>query len=323
MLRAFLADVAQIADCACVTLWDERLGPLRLPRVDFVPIADRDLERTMFHRLAGECDASFVIAPEFDGILARRRRWVDEAGGRFVGCTADAIELCADKLRLARSLSERGIRTPKTVALDVQRRNPDPPFPIVVKPRDGAGSAHTFLVHDADELRRLPLPESGWPSEFVCQPFVAGTAISTAAIIADRGRVRVFPIGAQRLSDDGRFRYLGGEIPAGWSGTGGAIVDEPQLHQAAEDLARTIVEIIPGLAGYVGFDLVVPAAPPREPVLIEINPRLTTAYVGYRRLAEENLAERVLFPDRAAGEIRWRGGCVSFEPDGTTQYDES
>lgn len=313
MLRALLSDVGRAADFTAVTLWDARLDPPRFSRVEVIPVAGREVEQKQFRRLAKECEATLLIAPEFAGILAQRRRCVDEMGGRAVGCTVEAIELCADKLRLSQLLSEHGVRTPGTMLLDLERRETPLPFPLVVKPRDGAGSQHTHLVCHAHELRGLRLPKNGWPSEFVCQPYIAGRALSTAAIISDGGRsVRVFPIGAQRLSEDGRFTYLGGEIPAKLPAGRGSV----DLGESVGRLVQRVVQCIPGLEGYVGFDLVLPEDQTLEPLLIEVNPRLTTSYVGYHRLATENLAERVMCPNRGTNEIRWGDRRVTFEPDG-------
>jgi hypothetical protein len=58
------------------------------------------------------------------------------------------------------------------------------------------------------------------------------------------------------------------------------------------------------VAGFVGFDLIASAGKPRVRIL-EANPRLTTSYVGYRRLTHENLAARMLFADVEAEPIDW------------------
>ena len=44
---------------------------------------------------------------------------------------------------------------------------------------------------------------------------------------------------------------------------------------------------MPGLCGYVGVDVVLTKS---EPVVIEVNPRLTTAYLGVRSVIAENVA---------------------------------
>src|SRR5262249_33907339 len=114
---------------------------------------------------------------------------------------------------------------------------------------------------------------------------------------------------AQSLSADGRFRYEGGELPL-----------PAPLATRAVRLARSAVEAVPGLAGYVGVDLVLGgAADGSADWIIEINPRLTTSYLGLRELAEQNLAEmtvRVVL-GQVIDPPRWRSGRVRFRSDGT------
>jgi predicted ATP-grasp superfamily ATP-dependent carboligase len=81
---------------------------------------------------------------------------------------------------------------------------------------------------------------------------------------------------------------------------------------------------VPGLLGYVGVDLVLgDAADGSQDYAIEINPRLTTSYVGLRQLAEFNLAEAMLVA--AAGKLeqplRWKPGHVRFSSDGSTSFE--
>jgi predicted ATP-grasp superfamily ATP-dependent carboligase len=88
------------------------------------------------------------------------------------------------------------------------------------------------------------------------------------------------------------------------------------LEERAVSVARRAVECVPGLAGYVGVDVVLG----ERDWVIEINPRLTTSYVGLRALAEDNLAAAMIrvATGEAAAPIRWRDGAVTFRPDGVT-----
>jgi len=66
--------------------------------------------------------------------------------------------------------------------------------------------------------------------------------------------------------------------------------------QALRQLAMQVHQALPGLRGFVGIDLVWHAL--RGPVVIEVNPRLTCAYVGLsqalgRALAPEMVAAHV------------------------------
>jgi len=60
---------------------------------------------------------------------------------------------------------------------------------------------------------------------------------------------------------------------------------------ALEPLARAIAGTMPGLAGYVGVDLI---QTPLGPVIVEVDPRLTTAYVGLAEALDINVAAAVL-----------------------------
>jgi predicted ATP-grasp superfamily ATP-dependent carboligase len=61
--------------------------------------------------------------------------------------------------------------------------------------------------------------------------------------------------------------------------------------QTLIELAGAIARALPGLWGYVGIDLV---KTPSCVWVADINPRLTTSYVGLRKLAPVNLADSVL-----------------------------
>jgi predicted ATP-grasp superfamily ATP-dependent carboligase len=119
------------------------------------------------------------------------------------------------------------------------------------------------------------------------------------------------PAATQRLSDDGRFRYLGGSLPL-----------SDDLNDRAQRLALGAIAPIDGLSGYIGVDLILgDAADGSEDVAIEINPRLTTSYVGLRALAEFNLAETMLAlaMGKPLPERRYRERFVEWSSDGTVQ----
>ena len=66
-------------------------------------------------------------------------------------------------------------------------------------------------------------------------------------------------------------------------------------------IALDVVRALPGLRGFVGIDLVWHAT--RGPVVIEVNPRVTCAYVGLSAKLVRNLAADIL-ARHAAGEVR-------------------
>jgi predicted ATP-grasp superfamily ATP-dependent carboligase len=268
-------------------------------------LASEAEEESIVRRHARSADWSLVIAPESDGLLLRRCRWVEEEGGRLLGPDSSAVWLTGDKLELAQHWSKRSVPTPATALL----RDGAPPFalPFVVKPRDGAGSQATFLVErEADRHAIVDRARAdGFDGELIAQPLVPGRPASVAFLIGLRGRLALVPA-TQRLSTDGRFRYLGGELPL-----------PPELAERARRLATRALDGIDGLRGYIGVDLIL-GHTASDDVAIEINPRLATSYVGLRVLSETNLAAVMLA--LAAGDdsppVTWREGVVAFDTTG-------
>src|SRR4029079_326018 len=111
------------------------------------------------------------------------------------------------------------------------------------------------------------------------ESYVPGLAASVALLCAPVGRIRL-ALCKQRISEDGRLRYLGGELPL-----------SAGLAERARTLANRAVAAMPAAIGYVGVDLVLGREPDGSAdAVIEINPRLTTSYVGLRTAATMNMA---------------------------------
>ncbi|MBA4188157.1 MAG: hypothetical protein C0467_09085 [Planctomycetaceae bacterium] len=254
-------------------------------------------------------DWSLVIAPESDGILSRAVQRVPDLGNKHLGPSPDAIELTSDKLALSQHWREHKVPTPATTDREPTRCEV---FPVVWKPQDGAGSTATFKLNSAFDVAsaKARLAAENHTGPMILQEFVPGRAASVAFLCGPRGQVPLLPT-FQLLSDDGRFKYLGGELPI-----------PPQFAERAVRLGQRAVDCVPGLLGYVGVDLVLGnVADGSNDYAIEINPRLTTSYVGLRALADFNIAEAML--QAAKGEpldpLRWKPGRVRFGPDGSVQ----
>jgi predicted ATP-grasp superfamily ATP-dependent carboligase len=263
MRRAVATDFAALEHIRVVMTLDASLtdapGPWVIVRVE--PGAEPEIAKA----LASEADWTLVIAPETGGILAERARWIDEAGGRTLGATPEAITRTGDKLALAHLLHDANLAHPPTRLVTGPGPWPFETSPCaVLKPRDGAGCLHTVR---SEITAGLP---ANYPWPAIVQPYVPGTAFSVSILVDIAGRAWPLAIGRQRVVErEGTFRYEGGEIPCG-------------PREAIAEACRA-VEVVSGLHGWVGVDLVV--TEDSRPVILEINPRLTTSFVGLARLA--------------------------------------
>src|SRR5262245_54266008 len=143
MLLAALTDLCACEDATVSTL----VAPDWFPTIQTNPLrltahAAEGAAQADFLRAARGCDFALVIAPEPDDVLATRCEWALEAGCKLLGPSPEAVRLCADKLRLAEHLRQRGIPGPETT---LYPRLPELPKGswFVIKPRSGAGAQHT------------------------------------------------------------------------------------------------------------------------------------------------------------------------------------
>jgi predicted ATP-grasp superfamily ATP-dependent carboligase len=316
MLHAVLEDLSSLPDLHLTSLVStaatERFALLEALDIEVVAV-EASKEFLAFRDLVHQADAVLVIAPEFDNLLYQRCLCVEQAGRRLLGPSSNAIRLAGDKLLLARQFENCSICSPTTISLGHPPFTADMRWPAVCKPRHGAGSQATFLVRDSSELKSCGAraEQEGWQGELLLQPFIPGLA-SSVAFLTGPEEIVALPPCRQHLSDDGRFHFLGGALPL-----------PPDLAERAVALGRRSVASVPGLNGYVGVDLVLGALPNGgDDAVIEINPRLTTSYVGLRALAEFNLAETMLhiLEGRTVPGLKWRTGSVVFHCHGQVEW---
>jgi predicted ATP-grasp superfamily ATP-dependent carboligase len=149
----------------------------------------------------------------------------------------------------------------------------------VVKPDDGVGCVGARICRSQDELALIAeLAEAG--EAFVIQPFIEGVPASLS-LLCREGDVRLLSCNLQRVAVANDEFHLLGCIVNG-------ITDDWARYAR---IARDIAVAIPGLWGLVGVDFI---AAEQGPLLLEINPRLTTAYVGLKNSLGENPAALVL-----------------------------
>lgn len=309
MRRAVADDFHQVEGVEVVMTLDDRfhdeIHPFEVVSVD------AGEETATLSRLASESDFTLVIAPETGGILADRARSIENAGRRSLGSTSTAVALTGEKMRLAEHLRRRGVRTIPSAVFRVEEGIPEGmTFPVVLKPSDGAGAQHTFLLNGPEDLARIAREWDGSSPLMVIQPYCPGDPLSATFLISPMGRVRLIGVGWQLIVvRDGLFRYQGGRLPA-----------DPEFADGAPTEA---IRCVSGLRGVVGVDFL---RDPRTGVatVVEINPRPTTSYVGLTRLLPPGTIARHWLDAFRGGETARdhamiparRGAVLIFRPDG-------
>jgi len=280
MLRAVLNDFQSWGGVRLVTTRDVRLAGFSLS-ADRVVNLHHEEYLDALNGLIADVDAALIIAPETDGVLARLSALVEGKGRLLLGSSAEGASIAGDKWDCFQRFAENGLPTPRTWRVNCAEAltaSEEFGFPLVVKPVDGAGCDGVSLVPDSSSLRRAldllrPPPES-----ILIQAYLPGTHASVSLLAAETG-VLPLSLNEQAVTVGAPFLYRGGTVP----------LDHVQRDVAFEYAGRA-VSLAPGLRGYVGVDMLLTE---EECCVIEINPRLTTSYVGLRQVININLAEAI------------------------------
>lgn len=307
MLKAVVEDFALVGDVEVVTHLDHRLArQFDLPcHIEISDCASSEMER--FCSTAANADWTFLIAPEFDEILFERASSVVASGGKLLGPCPEYIQQASNKLVTAQALQAANIPTPLTLPLQADL-TPLEPYTAgyVVKPNDGAGSIQVTYQESVTAAKHRRDHE-----RYCIQPWIDGLTCSVLLLCGPQTIVSLKAT-EQHLTQDGNFTYLGGSLPL------------PQhFDTRARHLAEDAVCAFGQATGFIGVDLVL-GPNCEDDVVIEVNPRLTTSYVGQRCLSQDNLAEKLLAVMR--GEpvtIGWKAGAVRFDAQGNTSRDST
>ncbi len=180
--------------------------------------------------------------------LARRRA---ELGAALAAPSLATLELCLDKFALATRCAPL-LRTPTTHLVGPNARAHDWEFPIIVKPRSGAGSRGVRLVHSAAELAQL-----GDAPDLIAQENLPGEEYSVDVLADAAGHV-VAAVPRTRTRVDSGVSIAG------------QTVHDDLLESTAVAVATAI-----GLTGVANVQLRRDAI--GTPALLEVNPRFPGA----------------------------------------------
>ena len=166
-----------------------------------------------------------------------------------------------------------------------QSEDPLSPLKLIIKPLIGVDCENIVIIEDIDDLS-YDLEQIFPPgSRIIVQEYVEGIDISVS-LISDGKKAIPISLNKQfvELKDD-KGIYLGGKIPF-----------ETKYGEEAFEIATNAVELIGGLKGFVGVDLLINADEKDvySVYLLEINSRFTTPYVGLKQIVNFNIGKSII-----------------------------
>ncbi|MDB4749798.1 ATP-grasp domain-containing protein [Rubripirellula sp.] len=298
MLQSIVSDLAEVAETV-VPLDSRFAGTLSCNTTDMV---EMDSEQSLWGQWAAAaqtCDAALLVAPESDGILAKAVAVLRASGIDVIAGSGDFLRTASDKYLTAKILNTAGVSHPPYMTLADRRMEDDLQHygKFVVKPRDGCGTQE-IRTYDSFDKASADLTENA-----ILQAWMPGRAISIA-LIASATQHTFLPAVSQDLSGP-HCEYGGGQGP----------LDNDSQRRATALASRAIVAMPPTARGFVGLDLLL-GDRPSEDCVIEINPRLTTSYVGLRRMINGNLAARLFDMETGPVSCSTTANAVRWTPDG-------
>lgn len=208
------------------------------------------------------CDAVWIIAPETDGILLDLTTMSEQIGCLLLGCSKSAVELATSKKKTIDYLT--GKKIPCVPVIEDLARLPDQSSGWVIKPDDGIGAEDCYLFTERKLMNQYISRKK--TKRFIVQEYIRGIPASISMVCLN-GHTIVLGCNQQLFTFNSGKGRLNGIVVNG-------------IHRFTEQLtylAKQICAAIKGLTGYVGVDLILTE---NGPLVLEINPRLTTAYAG-------------------------------------------
>ena len=293
MLQALLDNLRSCAanrnEIAVTVMLDSRVnGSINTTGFDTEIIKPEQNSHEEFTRLVQLCDAIWPIAPEFDGILQTLCQMVESLGKKLLTSPADAVEVTGNKFKTWQHLKQHHIATVPTQMFTGEMWDDQylaqeltglshacKAGKWLAKPVDGAGCADSYILADRNDFEQMHSRKG----QYIIQPHVQGKKTSLSCLFKE-GVGWLLCVNLQQF-DIINQQYQLSKI----------IVNHDSNLSVYQVLVENIARALPELWGYVGIDLI----ETQEQVLVlEINPRLTTSFVGIDGALGINVAENVL-----------------------------
>ncbi|MFX1313687.1 MAG: ATP-grasp domain-containing protein [Promethearchaeota archaeon] len=304
MLKSIITDFKRL-DYEISTILDYRIFSLsKYLQADIVEkIDNKDNFIRKFKILVKNSKYVFIIAPESSNILYNLSKIVLNHEKILLSTNLEGIKIGTSKIDTYNFFKVNKIITPKTYLIPYKNNILDIDFiiqkfyelrtPIIIKPEDGVGSESIYYFETEDQIRTYFQQHKdilGINRKYIIQQYIIGCDLSASLIGTPLSTTRsinsptILSINSQTVNikdSNQESEYFGGYTPV----------------KDAQDICIKLKNSLKfpkfsKFTGYFGIDLI--RRKDLQLYFIEINPRLTTSYIGLRNIINQNPANLIL-----------------------------
>jgi len=304
MLRSLIADFRDL-HFEIRTLIDKRILSLSqyLKASYIIPVGTNDSYIEKYKEQLTNCEYCFIIAPESSNILYFLTEIAHSMKKIILSINLEGIKLSSSKLNTYKFFKSFNILTPLTFSIPTKNNYLDLEFiiqnfdyinkPIIIKPDDGVGAELIYYFENKEQIVKFfqdSKKKIDLARKYVLQEFVQGKDLSISLIQTENFKdlnkpsTIILSVNTQLIDikhNGSESQYIGGYTPAEHH-----LKIKEQLYPIIEKLDLTPFK------GYFGIDFIKKTDGTCN--FIEINPRLTTSYIGIRNSIKFNPVELIL-----------------------------
>jgi predicted ATP-grasp superfamily ATP-dependent carboligase len=250
----------------------------------------------VFKKLVSNSKYVFIIAPETSNILYELTKIVKNYNKILVSTNLYSIKKSSSKIATYKLFKKSKVLTPRTYRIPYKKKKLDTDFiiqklkilkcPIVIKPEDGVGAESVHYFEKKSQILNFLMKfnmSSHKVRNYILQEFIDGDDLSVSLIgsrIFEEGPI-ILTINSQDININGNeSEYFGGYTP---------LENHKEITQGLYPFIKKINLL--KFDGYFGIDFI--RKFDNSMSFIEINPRLTTSYVGLTKIINLNCAELI------------------------------
>ncbi|MFX0041457.1 MAG: ATP-grasp domain-containing protein [Candidatus Hodarchaeota archaeon] len=301
MLRSIIADFKAL-DFNISTILDYRIYFLsNLLEVDVIhKVEAKENYLNIFKNQVRNCKYIFIIAPESSNILYELTEIAKNYKKIILSVDLEGIKLGTSKILTYSFFKKNKLNTPKTYLISIKNKKLDLEFiiqkfkefkcPIIIKPEDGVGAESIYYFGSENQIREF---FQGLDNRFeynrpyILQEFIDGRDLSISLIGNSsnlKSQITFLSINSQDVEITNlktKSEYFGGYTP---------LEDQEEILIYLSEIFNKIN--LSKFTGYYGIDFI--QKKNRILHFLEINPRLTTSYIGLRNVIDINPVELII-----------------------------